>query len=74
MQDKDIWNYIKNNYELKQMALQQTEQGMQPIYMLFRKGGSFNESMMNDIPNSAIQIRDYEFTTGLKQIGYINFD
>jgi len=74
MQDEERWDYIKNNYELKQMALQQTEQGMKPIYMLFKEGGSFNESMMNNIHNSAIQIRNYELTKGQAQIGYVNFD
>ncbi|MCX8147538.1 MAG: hypothetical protein N3D84_03660, partial [Candidatus Woesearchaeota archaeon] len=65
----DEWNYIKQHYSLKQLALLNG----QLFYMLFKKGGSFNESMLQNI-TAVPSVREYELTKGKVQMHYINFD
>ena len=74
MGNKELWNYIKNNYGLKQFAFIQTSKGIQPIYMLFKKGGTFDDSRLNTmLMDKPVQQQDYELTTGKVRLNYINF-
>ena len=73
-QYKDAWEYLKQNYELKQLAFIRTSQGDASFYFLFKKGGSFNESNINSlIQNKAVNRKIYELTTGdFEDFYYIN--
>ncbi|MFH0837007.1 MAG: glycosyltransferase family 39 protein, partial [Candidatus Aenigmatarchaeota archaeon] len=69
----DIRDHVYSNYSLKQIAYIKTAQGNQPIYFLFQKGGSFNESQINELlSNKQVQYKDYEFTSGSLRVEYIN--
>ena len=71
--NQDIRNHIYNNYSLKQIAFIKTAQGNQPVYFIFQKGGSFNESKINELLNNKpVQYKDYEFTSGSLRVEYIN--
>jgi 4-amino-4-deoxy-L-arabinose transferase-like glycosyltransferase len=73
MKNEELWDYIKGNYELKQFAFIKTPQGNQPVYMLFKKGGSFDESKLNTmLMGKPIQHKDYELTKGKVRLNYIN--
>lgn len=77
MNDPDKWNYIKSNYSLKQIAFQPGQQGAQVLYMLFEKGGSFNETALNNVLQQKQQAgqmltQDYELTKGNAQIVYFD--
>ena len=69
----EVWEYIQNNYELKQFAYYKTDQ-IQPIYFLFEKGGSFNISSINDLlQNKPENYQDYELSKGRTiKLYYIN--
>lgn len=72
-QYKDAWNYVKENYELKQLAFIRTSQGDAPFYFLFKRGGSFNESNINSlVQNKAVNRKSYELTTGNFDLYYID--
>lgn len=71
MQNEELWGYIKDNYELKQFAFLQTEQ-VQPVYMLFKKGGTFDDSQLNNmLMGKPVQHKDYELTGGKVRLSYI---
>ena len=59
MQD-ERWGYIVNNYELMQYGFMQVEEGMQPMYLLLRRGGRLD---INKLLHN-IKYRDYELTGG----------
>ena len=63
MQD-ERWGYIVSNYELMQYGFIQIEDGMQPMYLLLRRGGRLD--INNDINKLLhnIKYRDYELTGG----------
>ncbi len=69
----DVWSYVTQNYELKQIAFQNVGQTSTPIYFLLKRGGSFNESNLNVmIQNKPTFSQEYEFTRGKQIINYIN--
>ncbi|MHA1677508.1 MAG: ArnT family glycosyltransferase [Promethearchaeota archaeon] len=75
MQDEERWDYISNNYALKQIGFIQTNQGMQPIYFLLKRDGTFNINELNDMLKDKIpKKRIYELTRGEVVMNYVNFD
>lgn len=75
MQNPSKWGYIKDNYRLAQIAFRQTPQGPQAFYMLFRKGGEFNESDINKLlADKETQSRTYEYSSGTVDIQYVNIE
>lgn len=67
------WEYIKSSYSLRQVAFQNTPQGAVPLYMLFEKGGSYNESQLNSIleqkqKTGQVNSKEYELTRGNVQV------
>ncbi|MBI2129658.1 glycosyltransferase family 39 protein [Candidatus Woesearchaeota archaeon] len=61
-QKSEFRNYINSNYSLKQVAFQQTQQGAVPIYFLFKKGGTFDETTLNEmLQGRQAQSRIYEY-------------
>ncbi len=58
----EVWDYIQENYELKQFAYYKTDP-IQPVYLLLKKGGSFNMSNINEIlQNKQTYTKDYELS------------
>jgi len=75
LQDKERWDYIEEKYRLVQFAFLQTKDGNQPVYMLLRKGGSFDESKINELlAGRTVLHKDYELTTGTVRLSYINLE
>jgi len=73
--DIEVSNYLKENYRLVQFAFVPDAQQPRPLYLLFRKGGSFNESRINEmLQNRQIMTQTYYMTSGPYQIGYINLE
>ncbi|RLG10447.1 hypothetical protein DRN73_07755, partial [Candidatus Pacearchaeota archaeon] len=73
MKNNELWSYIRNNYELKQFAFIHTPDGNQPIYMLLKKGGTFDDSKLNTmLMGKPIMYKDYELTKGKVRLNYIN--
>ncbi len=69
------WSYIKENYRLVQIGFIQRGDGSQPVYFLLRKGGSFDESRLNDmLAGKTVKSRDYEMTNGIITMRYINLE
>ena len=67
------WDYISNNFELKQVAFEQIQGQNQPVYFLLKHGGSFNISNLNNlIANKQPQTRDYELTVGTRRLYYVD--
>jgi 4-amino-4-deoxy-L-arabinose transferase-like glycosyltransferase len=67
------WEYISNNFELKQIAFEQVQGQNQPIYFLLRHGGTFNISNLNNmLANKQPTQRSYELTRGTRTLYYIN--
>lgn len=70
-QNPEFRGYINSNYSLKQIAFQQTQQGNAPIYFLFEKGGTFDESKLNEmLQGKQAQSRTYEYLS----FGFIKMD
>ena len=68
-------DYIRNNYRLVQIAMFQNGQQLQPVYFLFRKGGTFNESDLNSLIGGKAPLKQqYEMTTGTYELLYINIE
>lgn len=73
LQDEDQWNYIKDNFRLRQFAYIITDQGAQPYYMVLQRGGSFNESNFNTMLSENIVItKKYELINGEFILNYVN--
>jgi 4-amino-4-deoxy-L-arabinose transferase-like glycosyltransferase len=71
------WSYVQQNYEPVQMAY--TIDGNQPqlLYILFRKGGSFNGTDVNAFVQGFAQtapplIKNYEYSIGTQPVYYIS--
>jgi len=73
-QDKERWDYITSHYSIKQAAFIKTDQGLQPVYFLFKKGGSFDPGILNTISTRKINTRNYEYSVGLQPLYYVNFE
>ncbi len=68
-------DYTFQNYELKQAGFMgEGEQG-QLVYLLLRKGGSFNMDDLNEkIQNNLVRSKEYERTTGPYKLYYVNIN
>jgi hypothetical protein len=63
-QNQGVMDYIRNNYRLVEFGfVQVSEQQVQPLFFLFRKGGSFNESNLNSmLQNKPVVNTQYSFS------------
>ncbi len=76
-QNQEVMNYIRDNYRLVQFGFfQASQQQVQPIFFLFRKGGTFNETALNSmLQDKALLNRQYSRTDGsFYEIRYINLE
>jgi hypothetical protein len=67
------WKYISDHYSLKQIAIQQTQEGGVPFYFLLKKGGSFNVDELNSLLEGKQPLsKEYEYTKGSVNLLYFN--
>ncbi|MBD3203678.1 phospholipid carrier-dependent glycosyltransferase [Candidatus Woesearchaeota archaeon] len=67
--------YIKNNYRLVQFGFEVAQQNqIVPVYMLFKKGGTYNLSTLNQAIQSNTRQKDYELTSGKRTLYYTNLE
>ncbi|MFC1801171.1 ArnT family glycosyltransferase [Nanoarchaeota archaeon] len=72
-QNKEVWDYIQNNYGLEQIAFQVSGNEQQLIYLLLKKGGTFNETTIPEvIKDKPLNEKTYEFSRGHQKMHYIN--
>lgn len=71
LEEKEVWNYIRQHYSLAQFAYTPTPRGNMPIYLLFHRGGTFNESQLGAfVDKSQQQIVEYDFIGGKQRLFY----
>jgi hypothetical protein len=79
-QNAEVMEYIRSNYRLVEFAfIPVNQQQVQPLFFLFRKGGSFNESQMNSLLQQSIQegklfTATYYYTKGPYEVKYIKIE
>ncbi|MFH1450630.1 MAG: glycosyltransferase family 39 protein [archaeon] len=75
MNDPVAWAYLEENYNLEQVSfLKQGEQN-QLVYVLLKKGGSFNEGVLNNfILNHKVEQKSYMFSGGGMELSYASAD
>jgi 4-amino-4-deoxy-L-arabinose transferase-like glycosyltransferase len=74
-QNPEVSRYLMDNYRIVQAAFVQQDQQARPIYFLFRKGGSFNESALGEmIQGKPMFIHQYNNTHGPYEIVYVNLE
>ena len=64
MQD-ERWNFIKENFDIKQIGFVQNKQGVQPYYFLLKKGEGFNQTEFGGFINEHsdnVGKKQYELT------------
>ena len=73
-QNQEIFDYLKSHYRLAQFAfIPVSQEQVQPLYFLFRKGGNFNESELNAaLQNHPAMSRTYYYTNSPYEVRYIN--
>ena len=63
--DQQRGQYLRENYRLVQFGFMQAGQQAQPLFMLFRKGGTFNETQLNSmLQNNPVRETTYYYTSG----------
>lgn len=75
LQDPVIFEYLKNNFHLVQFAYRLNNNQAVPLYFLFYKGGSFDDSKLNDLlADKPIHKTQYYFTNGPYDVYYIDIE
>ncbi len=70
--DPDILKHVEENYELKQIAFLLDGKKASPVYLLFKKGGTFNSSQLNSlISEQEVETREYETTKDIIRLSYV---
>lgn len=71
--NEELSKHISENYSLKQYAFVQYGSSVQPIYLIFQKGGNTNLEDINLLlENKTVQNKNYELTSGEIFLNYIN--
>ncbi len=79
-QNTFLMDHIRQNYRLVQFAFIPTgQQQIQPLYFLFRKGGTFNENDTNILLQNSIQEgrlfnQTYYYTQSAYNVMYVNIE
>lgn len=75
IENKEIWQYIQDNYKLRQIAFLNNNNGLQPIYIILSKAGKFDITKLNEyIKNKSTLSKEYEFSQGKQKLNYINIE
>ncbi|MEM2138693.1 MAG: glycosyltransferase family 39 protein [Candidatus Woesearchaeota archaeon] len=72
----EMMDYIRNNYRLVQFGFVNQGNMNQPIFLVFRKGGSFNETKLNELlQNKPVYSRKYSYSNNrFYEIRFINLE
>ena len=72
--EKPQWEYISNEYSLKQLAFEVGADGTTSlVYLLLQKGGSFDIDSINElVADKQVQTKNYELTGGTIGLNYVN--
>jgi hypothetical protein len=77
VQKPDLWTYVQQNYALKQIGFLPIGQNqIHPLYryFLFKKGGTYNDSLLPEMLKTAKEgTYTYEMTSGKVVFHYITF-
>jgi hypothetical protein len=74
-QDPQLMDYIRQNYRLVQIGFIPQGETAQPLYFLFRRGGTFNDSALNELlENKQMYSQQYFYTHTPYEIRYINVE
>lgn len=67
-------SYIRENYEVKQIAFNVDQNGqLMPVYLLLKYGGPFSENDINEaIKEGPVLTKPYEFSFGTRDLNYVN--
>jgi hypothetical protein len=69
----ELAEYIYDNYRLAQIAFRRNGENVVPFYFLLEKGGSFNQSDINNlIQNKPVKRKYYELTSGNVELNYVD--
>ena len=75
VQEQSVWDHLRANYRLVQFGFQQQGQQTIPVFFLFRKGGTYNETKLNEyVQGKPILTKTYNSPRGQYQMGYINLE
>jgi len=76
----DRVEYISQNYKLAQIGFNMQGDQFSPVYLLFRKGGTFDFSSINLLVSARLdagefEIKEYEFSDGrMHELYYVNLE
>lgn len=71
-QNADMMTYIRANYRLRQVGFTTPSGQFTPIYFLLEKGGTFDETKLNDmLNNKPLSGERYEMPSGVFELGVI---
>jgi len=74
-QNPEVFQHIKDNYRLVQFAYVANNNQVQPIYFLFKKGGTFNDTNLNEMLQEKPTYKTtYHYTHGTYDIMHINLE
>ncbi|MDO8660509.1 MAG: hypothetical protein Q7K43_01345, partial [Candidatus Woesearchaeota archaeon] len=75
LQMPEVGEHISKNYGLAQIGFFRTKEGVNPVYFLLHKGGTFNLSELNDyVKGKPVQSRTYEKTTEKVMMNYVDVE
>ncbi len=73
LNNPEVKQYLESNYDLAQAGFVQSGsgEGLRPLYLLLREGGSFRlENLSDSIKTSQLKRREYESTKGSRTLYY----
>lgn len=71
----EVFDHIRNNYRLVQFGFVPAGDQVQPLFFLFRKGGTFNETLLNTmLQNKQVNVKTYYKSNGPYEIRFINLE
>jgi len=69
----EVREYISNNYGLQQIAFEQSGNQQKPIYIILKKGGTFDINKINEyIADKPVEEKAYELTNRERKLLYVN--
>jgi len=71
----EVGEYISKNYGLAQIGFMRSQNGINPVYFLLHKGGTFDLNKLNEyVKGKPVQSRTYEKTTGNIVMNYVDVE
>ena len=71
-QNPEVMTYLRQNYQLRQIGFTLQKENFSPYYYLFEKGGSFDETKLNELlSGKPVSSRRYEMPGGIFELNII---